>query len=92
METSRILTHPLARRSLGKVAFSRTLVVRLKVAVLGAACVLGVVLGFASAALGPRLLGPHKTIGRTVTLENFQVILQRQAEVAAEGTQVSKDR
>jgi hypothetical protein len=92
METSRIATHPLARRSFAKVAFSRTLGVRLKMAVLGAACVFGVALGFASAALGPRLFGPNKTIGRTVTLENFQVILQRQAEVAAEGVSAPANR
>jgi hypothetical protein len=77
MEPSQILIDSM-RRSGRKVAFSRSLVVRLKIAVLVVACVSGVVLGFASAALGPRLLGEPRGFGRTVTLQDFQVILQRQ--------------
>jgi hypothetical protein len=92
METSRTATQPTTRSRFHDISFSRTLAVRLKVAVIAAACVLGVALGFASASLGPRLIGSHKSGARTVSLEDFQVILQRQAEVAAEGPATAEAR
>ncbi len=70
---------PRSRRSFGRPA-----ALRLKVAVLAFACVGAMLLGIASATAGGRLFGPGTSTGRTVSLHEFQVILQHQADACVQ--------